>query len=62
MADFEGKSLRPSIVIPRIKKILPKLIEESAIYDLRNKKNKINKVIAPIPTFNELILSSKERF
>ena len=34
MADFEGKSLRPSIVIPRIKKILPSLVEESALYDL----------------------------
>lgn len=36
MADFEGKSLRPSIVISRIKKIFPNLIEESAIYDLKN--------------------------
>ena len=38
MADFEGKSLRPSIVIPRIKKILPNLVEESALYDLIREK------------------------
>ena len=62
MADFEGKSLRPSIVIPRIKKILPKLVEESAIYDLKSKKDKISKVIAPIPTFNELIVAVRRDF
>jgi len=62
MADFEGKSLRPSIVIPRIKKILPNLIEDSAIYDSRNQKNKISKVISPIPTFNELILALRRDF
>ena len=62
MADFEGKSLRPSIVIPRMKKILPKLVEESAIYDLKSEKNKISKVIAPIPTFNELIIAVRRDF
>ena len=62
MADFEGKSLRPSIVIPRIKKILPKLVEQSAIYDLKSKKDKISKVIAPIPTFNELIVAVRRDF
>jgi len=62
MADFEGKSLRPSIVIHRMKKIFPKLVEESAIYDLRSKMNKFNKVISPIPTFNELILAVRRDF
>ena len=62
MADFEGKSLRPSIVIPRIKKILPKLVEQSAIYDLKSKRDKISKVIAPIPTFNELIVAVRRDF
>ena len=62
MADFEGKSLRPSIVIPRIKRILPKLVEESAIYDLKSQKDKISKVIAPIPTFNELIVAVRRDF
>lgn len=57
MADFEGKSLRPSIVISRIKKILPQLVEES---DLSSYKDKLNKVISPIPTFNELILAMRK--
>ena len=62
MADFEGKSLRPSIVIHRIKKIFPRLIEESAIYDLKREKNKMSNVIAPIPTFNELIIAVRRDF
>lgn len=62
MADFEGKSLRPSIVIPRIKKILPNIIEESALYDLAGEKDKFNKVISPIPTFNELILAMRKSY
>lgn len=62
MADFEGKSLRPSIIIPRIKKILSKLVEQSAIYDLKSKKDEISKVIAPIPTFNELIVAVRRDF
>ena len=62
MADFEGKSLRPSIVIPRIKKILPNLVEESSIYNLDMKKNKYSKVISPTTTFNELILAVRRDF
>lgn len=52
MADFEGKSLRPSIIIPRIKKLFPKLIEDS---DISKKVQAFDKIVAPIPTFNELI-------
>lgn len=57
MADFEGKSLRPSIIISRMKKILPNLIEESSLYDLSTKNDYLNKIVSPLPTFNELILA-----
>ncbi|WP_026889731.1 helicase-exonuclease AddAB subunit AddB [Clostridium beijerinckii] len=62
MADFEGKSLRPSIAISRMKKIFPNLVEESAIYNLGNQKNRLSKIVAPIPTFNELIISMRRDF
>lgn len=62
MADFEGKSLRPSIIIPRIKKILPNVIEESEIYNLRDRKDKFSKITSPIPTFNELISALRMEF
>lgn len=62
MADFEGKSLRPSIVIHRMKKILPNLVEESAIYNFDSTRNRFNKIISPIPTFNELIIAVRRDF
>lgn len=62
MADFEGKSLRPSIVIPRLKKILPNMEEESEIYNKESKNDKFNKITAPIPTFNELIGALRMEF
>ena len=62
MADFEGKSLRASIVIPRLKKILPNMEEESEIYNKQSKTDKFNKITAPIPTFNELIGALRMEF
>ena len=62
MADFEGKSLRASIVIPRLKRIFPKLIEESDLFNLREREDKYSKVTAPIPTFNELILALRRDY
>lgn len=62
MADFEGKSLRASIVIPRLKRIFPKLIEESDLFNLKEKSDKYSKVTAPIPTFNELILALRRNY
>jgi len=62
MADFEGKSLRPSIVISRMKKILPNLEEESFINDLSIQNNQLSKIIAPIPAFNDLILAVRRDF
>ncbi|MGG7179173.1 helicase-exonuclease AddAB subunit AddB [Clostridium paraputrificum] len=62
MADFEGKSLRASIVIPRLKRIFPNLVEESDIYNLRERADRFSKVTAPIPTFNELILSLRKNY
>ena len=62
MADFEGKSLRPSIIMPRLKKILPRLVEESEIYNLKENDDKFSKITAPIPTFNELISALRMEF
>ncbi|MBS5951129.1 MAG: PD-(D/E)XK nuclease family protein, partial [Clostridium sp.] len=62
MADFGGKSLRPSIIIPRLKKILPRLVEESEIYNLKQNDDKFSKITAPIPTFNELISALRMEF
>ncbi|MDD7683901.1 MAG: helicase-exonuclease AddAB subunit AddB [Clostridium sp.] len=62
MADFEGKSLRPSIIIPRMKKIFKYLQEESEIYNINIKEDKFNKITAPIPTFNEMVTAMRREF
>ncbi|GAA0071204.1 helicase-exonuclease AddAB subunit AddB [Clostridium sardiniense] len=61
MADFEGKSLRPSIIIPRLKRILSNLKEESDIFNYPQKYDKFNKITTPVPTFNELILALRKQ-
>ena len=62
MADFEGKSLRPSIVIPRLKKILPRLKEESEIFNSNLFYDKYHNITAPVPTFNELIEALRREY
>lgn len=62
MADFEGKSLRPSIIIPRLKRVFPSIIEESELYNIEEKKDSFNKITAPTPTFNELISALRMEF
>lgn len=62
MADFEGKSLRPSIIIPRLKKILPRLKEESEIFNNNLINDKYHNITAPIPTFNELIEALRKEY
>lgn len=62
LADFEGKSLRPSIIIHRIRKILPNLTEESESFKLTSNKDKYFKISAEKPTFNELIKAVRDNF
>ncbi len=57
VADSEGRSLRPSIIISRLKKIFPKLEVES--YLLENKREDEEQMIEDItvksPTFNKMV-------
>lgn len=62
LADFEGKSLRPSIIVHRIRKILPRLKEESESFKLTSNKDKYFKISAQKPTFNELIKAVRDNF
>lgn len=62
MADFEGKSLRPSIIVPRLKKILPNLQEESEIFNKNIFHDKYYDITAPTPTFNRLIEALRKEY
>lgn len=60
LADFEGKSQRPSIIVHRLKKILTNVKEESEGFKLVN--DKYDKISAKIPTLNELMISIRKNY
>lgn len=60
LADFEGKSQRPSIIVHRLKKILPSVKEESEGFKLVN--DKYEKISAKIPTLNELMIAIRKNY
>lgn len=55
MADEEGKAKRPSIIISRIKKIFPSIVEQSSLTERFDDKQEIKAIVTPRATFNELI-------
>lgn len=55
IADFEGKTMRPSIIISRLKKILPNLREESDVIYKNSEEENLSLISEPIPTFEELV-------
>lgn len=52
VADHEGKALRPSMIISRLKRIYSK-IEEGE--ETEERENSIENIYRPVPTFNKLI-------
>lgn len=60
LADFEGKSQRPSIIVHRLKKILPNVKEESEGFKLIN--DKYEKISAKLPTLNELMIAIRKNY
>ena len=62
ISDHEGKTLRPSIIISRLKKIFPNIDMKSYVLkDLDNSiKSALNNITVKAPTFNELINAIKE--
>ncbi|MBC8062193.1 MAG: helicase-exonuclease AddAB subunit AddB [Clostridiaceae bacterium] len=55
ISNFEGKSLRPSIMISRLKKVFPKLKEESNVIKKYTEDEALELISLPKPTFNELV-------
>ena len=66
IADYEGKTLRPSIIISRFKSLFKGLVEESNItlssegFHDRHDKHELYQVCAKIPTFNDLIFALRK--
>ena len=62
ISDHEGKTLRPSIIISRLKKIFPNINMKSYVLkDLDNSdETALDNITVKAPTFNELINAIKE--
>ncbi|WP_052221306.1 helicase-exonuclease AddAB subunit AddB [Clostridium homopropionicum] len=54
IADFEGKALRPSIIISRLKVVFPRITEEGEIIE-KDIDSSMELVTREIPTFNKLV-------
>lgn len=61
-ADMEGKSLRPSMIIPRIKRIFPKLREEASPSPLEAMSPGLEEVTRVMPTFNTLVHEMRRNY
>ncbi|MDT8718868.1 helicase-exonuclease AddAB subunit AddB [Clostridium sp. 19966] len=59
ISDFEGKTLRPSIVVSKLKKLFPRLQEDSEL--LAISKDKLDHISVPEPTFNRLIAAVRKQ-
>ncbi len=62
IADHEGKALRPSIVISRIKKIFPNVSESSDIIQSNSENEYLQSVSRDNPTFNTLVGVMRDSF
>ncbi|MFL0245848.1 helicase-exonuclease AddAB subunit AddB [Candidatus Clostridium stratigraminis] len=58
IANFEGKSLRPSFIISRLKKLFPKVVEKS---DIANEDEDLGKISGEKSSFNELIAAVRNK-
>lgn len=54
-SDSEGRALRPSIIVSRLKRIFPNIRFESGMTELGTFRGAAELVSAPAPTFNELV-------
>lgn len=55
IADSEGRAMRPSTIISRLKRIFSNIDETSNVTVEDTDEENLNLVSAPVPTFNELI-------
>ncbi len=61
IADHEGKTMRPSIIISRLRKLFPMITEKNNLPEPENTRQSLQAISAPIPAFNQLVLALKEK-
>lgn len=55
IADYEGRTMRPSLVVAKLRKIFPNIAEYSNITNGDKDEDNLNMINGPVPTFNELV-------
>ena len=59
IADLEGRALRPSVIISRMKKIFNNIYERSNVIITQSDAAQYELVSAPKPTFNEMVMQMR---
>lgn len=62
ISDHEGKTIRPSVIVSRLKKIFPNIDNQSYLVEIDAESDEeiLNKITVKSPTFNSLINEIKE--
>lgn len=60
VSDFDGKPKRPSLIISRLKKVFPKLREESSIIKDISEEALLRDIASQKPAFNEMLTLIKD--
>jgi ATP-dependent helicase/nuclease subunit B len=55
VADSQGRALRPSMVLSRLKRVFPHITVESDLVESDSDGENLERVTLPVPTFNELV-------
>ncbi len=55
IADHEGRTMRPSTIISRMRKIFPNITEKNNILKPVEGNNNIDLIASPVPSFNQLV-------
>ncbi|MBA1336294.1 MAG: ATP-dependent helicase/nuclease AddAB, subunit B [Firmicutes bacterium] len=61
LADHNGATLRPSIIISRLKRVFPGITEVTDIIPVEDIEDKLSRITVPLPTFNELISAARRK-
>ncbi|HEX2924959.1 MAG TPA: helicase-exonuclease AddAB subunit AddB [Ruminiclostridium sp.] len=61
IADHEGRTMRPSIIISRMRKIFPQITEKSNLIKPAADQQHINLIASPVPAFNQLVCALREK-
>lgn len=61
IADHEGKTMRPSVIISRMKKIFPEITQKGNLLKPSNDREYIEQLSSPIPAFNQLVSELRQK-